>query len=317
MLLDLCDEPITYVPGVKSINPKDLTSYLQDMNTTTVCHQIIFKAFQDTRDYADFVLCNTLEDLESDTIKALHKKVPFFAVGPIFPIGKFSVATSLWSESDCGHWLNTMPNGSVLYVSFGSYAHVTKHDLLEIAYGLSESKIRFLWVLRPDIVSSDDNNPLPDDFMTEIGKRGMVVPWCNQTQVLSHPAIGGFLTHCGWNSSLESIWSEVPLLCFPLLTDQFTNRKLLVDDWKIGINLCDQVRITRVEVLKKIKILMNQESGNVFRKSIKELKNKFEKALRKDGSSERNINQFINELKVKIQKKKEANIAEKCLPNGH
>lgn len=294
-------------------------SYLQDIDTTTVCHQIIFSAFKDVKS-ADFVICNTVQELEPETISALNSKLAFFAIGPIFPtaFAETTVSMSLWSESDCTQWLNSRPPGSVLYVSFGSYAHVTKNDLIEIANGLLLSEISFVWVLRPDIVSSEDSDPLPVGIKEKMGDRAMIIPWCCQRQVLSNPAIGGFLTHCGWNSILESIWCGVPLLCFPLLTDQFTNRKLVVDDWRIGINLCDRKPITKSEVSGKINRLMNEKSGDDFRKEIKVVKKMLEKGLETGGSSEKNMEQFIKDLKVGIQKKCEAISMEKkdCQSNG-
>lgn len=279
-----------------------MMSYLQECDTSSVCHQIIFNAFKDVRG-ADFVLCNTVEELESDTISAMQSNVPYYAIGPIFPIGftKSSVATSLWSESDCNQWLNTKPQGSVLYVSFGSYAHVRKRDLVEIANGLSLSNVNFVWVLRPDIVSSDDVDPLPVGFRQEVGDRAMIIPWCCQIEVLAHPAVGGFLTHCGWNSILESIWCRVPLLCFPLLTDQFTNRKLVVDDWTIGINLSNQRSVTKKEVSENINHLMCGKSGNSCRKAVQEVRMTMENASKPNGSSNRNMDQFIKDLKTRIR----------------
>ncbi|KAK4492713.1 hypothetical protein RD792_003533 [Penstemon davidsonii] len=302
--IDLREDEIDYIPGVKSINPKDLTSYLQQMDTTTVCHQIIYKAFKDAKD-ADFVLCNTIQELEPETISALQEKIPFFAIGPIIPTKctKRTVSTSLWTESDCTHWLDSKPQGSVLYVSFGSYAHVSKSDLIEMANGLLQSNVYFVWVLRPDLVSSNDKNPLPEGIIKEVGDRGLFIPWCSQARVLAHQAIGGFMTHCGWNSILESIWCQVPLLCFPLYTDQFTNRKLVVDDWKIGINLCDKVQMNKLEVSQKIKQLMMKESGEEFRNAIKKVKCMLEKALMADGSSEINMDNFFKEIEGKIQQK--------------
>ncbi|XP_042495281.1 UDP-glycosyltransferase 86A1-like [Macadamia integrifolia] len=288
-------DTIDYIPGVASIEPTDLTSYLQDTDTTTVCHQIICKSFEEARG-ADFVLCNTVQELEPNTISALQLEKPFYAVGPIFPTKSF-VATSLWSESDCTQWLNTKPHGSVLYVSFGSYAHVSKEEIVEIAKGLQLSKANIVWVLRPDIVVSNEGDPLPDGFREEMGERGLIVQWCRQMEVLKHPAVGGFLTHCGWNSILETISCGVPLLCFPLLTDQFTNRKLVVDDWRIGMDLCRRKnQVTKDEVADKINRLMSGKDGEKYREEIKRLRKTLENAMAVGGSSGRNLDRFIVEL---------------------
>ncbi|XP_057751808.1 LOW QUALITY PROTEIN: UDP-glycosyltransferase 86A1-like [Arachis stenosperma] len=295
-------DPIDYIPGVKTIEPKDLTSYLQDDDANTWLHQLIFAAFNDVRG-ADFVLCNTVQELEPQVIEALQSYKPFYAIGPIFPRGftnNATVATSLWSESDCTQWLNSKPHGSVLYASFGSYAHITKTALWEIANGLLLSNVSFVWVLRPDIVSSNDVDPLPVGFKEAVRGRGMIIHWCSQTQVLTHPAIGGFLTHCGWNSILESIWCEVPLLCFPLLTDQFTNRKLVVDDWKIGINLIDnQMVVTKEEVLKNVNRFMDEKIRNQLKATMGGIKKKLEYALGPGGSCEKNMECFVKELNAK------------------
>ncbi|XWS55850.1 hypothetical protein CRYUN_Cryun09bG0035300 [Craigia yunnanensis] len=298
------DDIIDYIPGVRAIEPKDLMSYLQASDISTVAHRIIFKAFRDVRK-ADIIICNTVQELEHETISALHEKQPTYAIGPIFPTGftKSVVATSLWPESDCTQWLDTKSYGSVLYVSAGSYAHASKNDIVEIAHGLVLSGVSFIWVLRPDIVSSDETDFLPVGFEENIKGKGMIVPWCCQIAVISHPAVGGFLTHCGWNSILESVWYTVPLICFPLLTDQFTNRKLVVDDWKIGINLSDKKQIKQDEVAEKIHRVMGGKSADELRKNIMEVKKKLENALSTVGSSEENFNQFISDVQIKTQKK--------------
>ncbi|XVE96629.1 hypothetical protein REPUB_Repub02eG0239200 [Reevesia pubescens] len=303
--IDNRNDLIDYIPGVRAIEPKDLMSYLQASDISTVVHRIIFKAFRDVRN-ADFIICNTVQELEPETISALQEKQPTYAIGPIFPTGftKSVVATSLWSESDCTQWLNTKPHGSVLYVSFGSYAHVSKSIIVEIAHGLLLSGMSFIWVLRPDIVSSDETDFLPVGFEENIKGKSMIVPWCCQIAVISNPAVGGFLTHCGWNSILESVWCTVPLICFPLLTDQFPNRKLVVDDWKIGLNLSDNKQIKRDQVAEKIHRVMGGKSADELRKNIKEVKKNLENAMSAVGSSEENINQFISDVQTKIQKKR-------------
>ncbi|GMY15962.1 UDP-glycosyltransferase 86A2 [Fagus crenata] len=244
------EDTIDYIPGVQALEPRNMMSYLQDTDTSTVCHQINEKAFQDARG-ADFVLCNTVEELESETTSALQAKMPFYTIGPIFPSGftKSNVATSLWSESDCTQWLNNKPHGSVLYVSFGSYAHVSKRVLIEIANGLLLSNVDFVWVLRPDIVSSDDADPLPVGFREEVGDRAMIVPWCCQT---------------------------------------------------IGINLNNRRLITKEEVSENINHLMSGKLGDENRKAISQVRNTLENALTPNGSSERNLDQFIKDLKARI-----------------
>ncbi|KAK3029283.1 hypothetical protein RJ639_039523 [Escallonia herrerae] len=298
-------DTIDYIPGVEAIQPTDLMSYLQATDITTVVHRIIYKAFEDVK-RADFILCNTVQELEQETIFALHQKQPTYAIGFVFPTDftkSNNVATSLWSESDCTEWLKGKPNGSVLYVSFGSYAHTSKHDIVEIAFGLLHSGVNFIWVLRPDIISSNDTDILPAGFEDRVKDRGLIVPWCHQLGVISHPSIGGFLTHCGWNSILESIWCSVPLICFPLLTDQFTNRKFVVDDWRIGINLCDRESITRKEVKEKVNRLMSKSTSDELRKEIKKVKKTLENALSIDGSSEKNFNQFLVDVKAEIHRR--------------
>ncbi|OAY66478.1 UDP-glycosyltransferase 86A1 [Ananas comosus] len=290
-------DTIMYIPGVASIEPTELMSYLQESDTSSVVHQIIFKAFEDAKG-ADFVLSNTVYELEPDTISALQIEKHFYAIGPIFPPGFIHspIATSLWAESDCSHWLAAQPPRSVLYISFGSYAHVSKRDLHEIARGLLASKVRFIWVLRPDIVSSDEPDPLPGGFLEESKGRGMVVQWCSQKEVLSHPSIGGFLTHCGWNSILESIWCGVPMLCFPLLTDQFTNRKLLVKDWRIGIGIGELNSVSKEVVSKRIEELVRGKEGEEIREEVKKVKIVLESAISPNGSSTKNFDRFVSDL---------------------
>ncbi|KNA15344.1 hypothetical protein SOVF_098960 [Spinacia oleracea] len=294
---DTRKDPIDYIPGVKSIKPHDLMSYLQDKDVSTNMHKLIFQAYQDVRS-ADYVLCNTVQELESDTILALQARMPFYAVGPIFPPDSPEnvMPTSLWAESNCSEFLRPKPNGSVLYVSFGSLASFTKQDVMEIAYGLIESNVDFVWVLRPRTVLNEDDRLLPVGFEQVIRGRGIVVPWTNQIAVLSHPAIGGFLTHCGWNSVLESIWYRIPMLCFPVFTDQFTNRKLVVDDWKVGINFSYEVCLRRMEIAAQVKRFMSTGTRDELRANIDVVRKILGNALEADGSSSRNIDLFVKQL---------------------
>ncbi|XP_074315863.1 UDP-glycosyltransferase 86A2-like [Silene latifolia] len=295
--LDKRIDPIDYIPGLKSIDPKDLMSFLQDKDPSTKMHKHIFHAFHDVRS-VDYVLCNSVQELEHDTISTLQTLIPFYPIGPILLSGptKTRVPTSLWAESNCSEWLKPKSHGSVLYVSFGSLANFSKNDVMEIAYGLMDSHVDFIWVLRPRTVLDEPNDILPIGFEDEVRGRGIIVPWTDQVTVLSHQATGGFLTHCGWNSVLESIWHEVSMLCFPVFADQITNRKLVVDDWKIGVNLCEGRTIQRAEISAKIKYFMSQKPREVLKENIRETRNLLQSALKADGSSEKYVNKFIEEL---------------------
>ncbi|KAL3838655.1 hypothetical protein ACJIZ3_023246 [Penstemon smallii] len=294
---DNIEEEINYIPGVQTINTKDLMPYLKESGINTNAHKLIFMAFKQV-EKADFILFNTVQELESDTISALNKKgQKYYAIGPLADFSKnlpknTTVIKSFWSESDCAHWLDSKSPGSVLYVAFGSFVHTSKKAFQEIAYGLLLSEVNFILVVRSDIVSSIDTEILPTGFIDEIKDRGLIIPWCNQIEVLSNPAVGGFLTHCGWNSITES----------PITNDQPTNKKLVVEDWKIGIGLCDGKSINsgiqRDEVAKKIKTFMSTLEG--YKQEIKKVQAILQCAIEIDGSSKRNFDQFVKDLKVKI-----------------
>lgn len=277
------------------MNTKDLMPYLKESGTRTIVHKVQMKAFEEVKK-ADFILHNTVYELESETLSALNKIQPNYAVGPISftnNLSTYTVSRSLWSESDCSGWLQSKPPGSVLYVSFGSFLQASKHVIGEIAHGLLLSRVSFIWVVREDA-------DLPSGFRDEIEERGLIVPWCDQIKVLSNPAVGGFLTHCGWNSVLESIWCGVPMICYPLDYDQPMNRKLVVEDWRIGINLREGDCVEREEVSQKTNEFMNGGVSERLRQQMKEVSVKLKAALESDGSSEANFDRFVKDLKAKL-----------------
>ncbi|XP_073135671.1 UDP-glycosyltransferase 86A1-like [Henckelia pumila] len=296
-------EEVKCVPGIRAINSKDFTSYLQTSELNNWLQKAGFLAF-DAVKRADFILCNTVQELEEEVISVLRKNQPFYAVGPLFPSNSLKglVPRSLLPEFDCTEWLNTKEPGSVLYVSFGSLATAEKNVILEIVWGILESRRNFIFVLRPGMVGEDEDEDGDEDGMLPDGfeDRGLIVPWCKQSRVLSNPGIGGFLTHCGWNSVLESIWFGVPMICYPFFADQITNRKLVVDDWRVGLNLCDGESVTKEEVAEKIGSLMDQKMSCELRQQIHKLRNTLQNALREDGSSETNFARFIDDLKNKV-----------------
>lgn len=277
-------------------------SYFKESGLSSVVTKAMDAAFDAVKS-ADFILHNTMHELEPETISALNKYQPNYAIGPVnFSNNLHShvVSNSLWSEADCTDWLASKPPASVLYVSFGSFIHTTKQVIEELAHGLLLSDVDFVWVIRPGILSSGDTEVLPQGFGERINGKGLIVPWCNQIEVLSNPAVGGFLSHCGWNSTLESMWCGVPMICYPVAYDQTSNRKLVIDKWKFGVNLCDGESLGREEIAEKIKGFMSAAS---LRQEANKVKVAMEKALGSDGSSEKNFDRFVEDLKAKIDAK--------------
>ncbi|KAF4369900.1 hypothetical protein F8388_011770 [Cannabis sativa] len=295
------EDIVAYILGIKAIEPNDMPCYIGELDVSTNMHRVLNNAFESVK-RADIILCNTVHELEFEPISAIQEKQPMFAIGPLFPSGFTNslVPTSIKPELDCTEWLNSKLPKSVLYISFGSFVPCGKEEIDEIAHGLVLSKVNFIWVLRPDATSYEEPYVLPNGFENEVKGRGLIVTWTNQIQVISHFAIGGFLTHCGWNSVLESVWHGVPMLCFPLKTDQLTNRKLLVDDWRIGVNLCDKKPLDKFEVAEKINNLMCGKSSDELRVKITKVKEIIKNGLAQDGSSEKNLCQFIRDVKTKI-----------------
>ncbi|XP_049400352.1 UDP-glycosyltransferase 76E1 isoform X19 [Solanum stenotomum] len=162
---------------------------------------------------------NTMQDLESSMLLRLqeHYKVPFFPIGPLHKMAPLASSTSILEEDNsCIEWLDRQAPNSVLYVSLGSLVRIDDKELIETAWGLANSDQPFLWVIRPGSVSGFQcAEALPDGFEKMVGERGRIVKWAPQKQVLAHPAIAGFFTHCGWNSTVESICEQVPMICRP------------------------------------------------------------------------------------------------------
>jgi hypothetical protein len=305
---------INYMPGVSALKITDLPSHFQELDVSTREHELLYEAFQSVRG-ADWIISNTVDDLESRTIAELQlqSRKPFLSVGPLLPstfqndLNNETSRTSMWPESDCTRWLDSKSKNSVIYISFGSLAHVSRAQIEEMAMGLLESKQPFIWVLRPDIIASGIQDILPEGFLEETKDKGLVVQWSSQLEVLSHPSVGGFLTHCGWNSIFESLTFGVPMLAFPLFTDQCTNRWLIVEDWGVAMDLGESSRsfqnckplVGREEIARTLKKFMGEEEGRKLRLKVEPIRMVMKKAVLDRGTSNKNLDLFVEALKAK------------------
>lgn len=190
-------------------------------------------------------------------------------------------------------WLSSKDTNSVVYVSFGSLANLGPDQMAELAYGLEDSKENFLWVVR-----ETEQSKLPSDFITKVEGQGLVVSWCPQLDVLAHEAVGSFMTHCGWNSTLEALSLGVPMLVMPQWTDQTTNAKYIVDVWKTGVRVKahDKESFMREDVAKCVNDVMRGAKGEELKENAIKWKELAVEAMSEGGSSDKNIDDFISKV---------------------
>jgi pathogen-inducible salicylic acid glucosyltransferase len=193
----------------------------------------------------------------------------------------------------CMKWLNDRPKGSVVYVSFGSMAALEVEQMAEIAWGLRMSDRCFLWVVR-----ASEEAKLPKNFVEETSEKGLVVRWCPQLEVLTHKAVGCFVTHCGWNSTLEALSSGVPMVAVPYWSDQSTNAKYIMDIWKMGLKApMDEKGLVKQEAIEHcIREIMEGERGEEIKKNALKWRKLAREAVDEGGSSDKNIEEFVAKL---------------------
>ncbi|KAL9231402.1 hypothetical protein vseg_006634 [Gypsophila vaccaria] len=275
------------IPELPPLKVRDLPAECQ--------HDILGTIVKETNN-SHGVICNSFEELEGSSIARLHNTLPD-NVFPIGPLHKYSQTTevSIWETDQTSiSWLNTQSPKTVLYVSFGSIAAISKNEFLEMAWGLANSKQPFLWVVRPGLSQGIElDELLPQGYLQMVAERGHIVKWAPQSEVLAHPAVGGFWTHCGWNSTVESICDGVPMLCLPFYADQAINARNICDYWKIGLLL---EKWTREGIQKAIIKLMVDEEGAEMRNRSTDLKEKAKVCLLEDGSSHESLDRLTSYL---------------------
>ncbi|KAL1225799.1 UDP-glycosyltransferase 85A5 [Cardamine amara subsp. amara] len=301
------DTKIDWIPSMGNLRLKDIPTFIHATNPDDIMlNFFVHEAERAKR--ASAIILNTFDDLEHDVIQSIQSLIPqVYSTGPLHllvnreieedsELGR--IATNLWREdTECLDWLDTKSRNSVVYVNFGSITVMSAQQLVEFAWGLAATKKDFLWVIRPDIVAGDAA-VVPPEFLIETADRRMLASWCPQEKVLSHPAIGGFLTHSGWNSTLESLCGGVPMVCWPFFAEQQTNCKYCCDEWEVGIEIGGDVK--RDEVEAAVRELMDGEKGKKMREKAEEWRRLAEEAAY--GSSELNFQMVVNKVLLGQQK---------------
>ncbi|XWS34238.1 hypothetical protein CRYUN_Cryun21dG0023200 [Craigia yunnanensis] len=250
---------------------------------------------------------NSFNALETEHVQCFkthvgHDRV--FTVGPVSLTGPdVSGRGNSGSGSDQNDrvltWLDGCPDGSVVYVCFGSQKLLRKEQMKALANGLEKSGVRFIWVVKLGTIQQQDDGygVVPEGFEERIAGRGLVIKgWAPQVLILSHKAVGGFLSHCGWNSVLEGIVSGVMILAWPMEADQFVIARLLVDDMGVAVRVCEGAdSVPDSDKLRQVIAESMTEGGGVKAKA-KDLKEKALAAMGDGGSSMKDLDRFVDKL---------------------
>ncbi|XP_068644860.1 UDP-glycosyltransferase 76F1-like [Aristolochia californica] len=284
------DVPIVDFPPLRIKDIPDIGSDDPD-----AWFQIVAEALRKVNS-SSAIFWNTYDYLEGTNLSKIKQdlQVPIFTIGPVHKYPTYCSSSLLTAERSCLAWLDQQAPASVIYVSFGSLACLEEEELVEAAWGLANSEQAFLWSLRPDSVRGSDSVELPGDFEEKTIGRGRIVKWAPQLEVLAHPSVGAFWTHCGWNSTLESICEGVPMLCWPSFGDQRVNARYVSSVWKIGLQLDNGLK--RGEVERALRRIMTEKEREVLKGRAKELMANAELSLTEDGSSCRSLSGLVDHL---------------------
>jgi len=267
------------------------------------------------------IIMNSFEELEpayaKDYKKVRHDKV--WCIGPVSLINKDDLdkaqrGRGSMDVSQYLKWLDCQKEGSVIYACLGSLCNLTAPQLIELGLALEASERPFIWVIREGNPSAALEKWIEEyGFEERTNSRSLIIRgWSPQLSILSHPAIGGFITHCGWNSTLEAISAGVPMITWPLFGDQFLNESLVVQVLKVGVKIGVEtpmrwgkeeemgVEVKKEDVERAIVEIMDvTREGEERRKRIRELSEMARRAVEKGGSSHSNVNFLILDIMQK------------------
>ncbi|KAJ4812556.1 UDP-glycosyltransferase 83A1 [Rhynchospora pubera] len=254
----------------------------------------IFKLVTDNNKYlelAKVTVCNSFYEIESGAYTLFPNLLP---IGPLLPDSKFEKSLGLfWPEdSTCMNWLDEQPQKSVIYVAFGSFTIFSEVQFKELAHGLVLTGRPFLWVVRPDFTTGLSKEWV-DEFLETNKEKCRIVSWAPQQQVLAHGSVACFMSHCGWNSTLEGVRNGLPFLCWPYFTDQFINQSYICNVWRNGLKMeADESGIvSRERVRDRVKELLASEE---IATRVQELKESAGRSLSIGGTTYQNFKRFVN-----------------------
>ncbi|KAI3881226.1 hypothetical protein MKX03_015931 [Papaver bracteatum] len=289
-------DQVLSVPGFPPLSASDLPSFVAGVGPYPFLLDYLANQFVNIHK-EDWVLFSTFDKLESESWKVR-------GIGPTLPSmylekgieddKDYGFHIFVPKRAECINWLNTKKSSSLIYVSFGSISIVKQQQIEEIAMALLECKHNFLWVVR-----EAEECKIPSKFLEDVmPEKGLITRWCPQLEVLSHPAVGCFVTHCGFNSTLEGLSLGVPMIALPQWTDQPMNAKCIEDLWGVGMRpKVDEEGIFRKKEIELcISEIMEGSKGKEIKENASKWKELAKEAVDEGGSSDRNIEEFVAQV---------------------
>ncbi|KAI7728882.1 hypothetical protein M8C21_001976 [Ambrosia artemisiifolia] len=288
----LKDQMVQLSPTMPLMDPANFVwACVGDSVTNQIMFDIVILDAKEAAEAADHIICNSSIELELGAFTLFPKMLP---IGPLLATNRFTRQVGhFWNEdTTCLTWLDKQLPGSVIYVAFGSFTIFDQLQFEELALALEDTKKPFLWVVRPGISGSMDCH-YPSGYMERIGSRGKMVGWAPQQEVLNHPSVACFMSHCGWNSTMEGVSNGVPFLCWPYFADQFFNKIYICDIWKtgVGLNKDETGIVTRGEIKSKVEQLL---SNNIVKENALNVQETVMGCMLEGNSSNKNLNNFID-----------------------
>ncbi|KAI5059833.1 hypothetical protein GOP47_0026152 [Adiantum capillus-veneris] len=292
---------LTHIPGLPPFSSELVPQDLRFADSSNQFVQFFLEVASCVKS-SERVLINSLLELEPDAFKSFEAHgISSYAIGPL----RTQMKTEDNAQTECLSWLNLQAESSVIYVAFGSLAKLSVEEIQELAVGLEASGSPFLWVIREDAVTMEElPQVLPEGFLERTRGKGMIISWAPQVRVLAHKAVGGFLSHCGWNSTVESLWAGVPLLCCPRLAEQRLNCHYLCNVWGAGLELrCTETGgLDRSFVEVGVKALLQGEEGHKARSKAQEIMHIIEKTTQQGGQSFSNLQKLYDDMRALCSK---------------
>ncbi|VYS53250.1 unnamed protein product [Arabidopsis thaliana] len=302
--LEDLNQPVE-LPALPLLEVRDLPSFMLPSGGAHFYN--LMAEFADCLRYVKWVLVNSFYELESEIIESMADLKPVIPIGPLvspFLLGDGEEETLdgknldfCKSDDCCMEWLDKQARSSVVYISFGSMLETLENQVETIAKALKNRGLPFIWVIRPKEKAQNV------DGLQEMVKegQGVVLEWSPQEKILSHVAISCFVTHCGWNSTMETVVAGVPVVAYPSWTDQPIDARLLVDVFGIGVRMRNdsvdgELKVEEVE--RCIEAVTEGPAAVDIRRRAAELKRVARLALAPGGSSTRNLDLFISDITI-------------------